>query len=395
MSSQRQFRLELPGPWADAWLYKEHLILWDRGNQPLMTPLSGLAQQIEKIHGGAARSLAELSLFRNDWKRSGAVQALRRLDGVDALCRTSIKQEQESLVIQPDRLSWFAVGEEPSDGALLDTTVYGNRVFSACTSGLYETRLNPAHRHWQSPLVQIFDRRTSSVSAKYAAINASAGEDGLWYRSIQWQVDDDMQVDELELVSEGVSRRNSYSSHGLLNYTDDAAPKYLRGIGDNEVPHARANFRNWQLHAYEQPYDLKTGLEAALLGVHGLAYAQGDATAEVLGNSDRNLLVDYAGLLCFLDLRAYDGRALEIRPDPKRKEALAGIPSADILGTYPFAGAFLVELYDEILLIDGEGSHPFYRGQAARVRTYKDSLRYKEVVALVHEDGVTLIGTFE
>jgi len=116
---------------------------------------------------------------------------------------------------------------------------------------------------------------------------------------------------------------------------------------------------------------------------------------QVLGNSESHLLTSWQQKLRVLGLRASEGRTPDARISHGYRQAeLSRVDPELILETYPINRGFVVELPDSLRLITQDGSYPLMNGPVARVRTFINSLRHKEVIATVEEDSVSMIGFF-
>jgi hypothetical protein len=96
-----------------------------------------------------------------------------------------------------------------------------------------------------------------------------------------------------------------------------------------------------------------------------------------------------------VDLSAQPDRDLSAKQD-KAFQTVANLeidPYA-ILDTHAFGKGFLVELSKEVRLISSKGSFKLISEPVARIRTFARSRRYKEVVLLIRETGVSLLGMY-
>ena len=66
--------------------------------------------------------------------------------------------------------------------------------------------------------------------------------------------------------------------------------------------------------------------------------------------------------------------------------------SHEVLQTYGVQSGFVVESFDAVHLITASGVQPLLHEQAARIRTYPDSIRHKDVVSIMTEDALHLLG---
>lgn len=398
-------RLDLPGEWADGWLYKNHLILWSRTGQIYHVPLDILASTLRKKTSPGLSVAAEYLLFRNDWKTSEQFRRILAVPGVERSFLHEFRADAESTVVSLDDFEAFNVGSEPTPGVGLDTAIYANRVYVGSTEGLFETRFDPNHPSASNPLISRLGLRTASVSAGHSVVNSSADEDGLWFSRVlfgegDWW-SDETEGGEFERIAE-VSRGNSFASIHLLNYTDDPFPTFMRSEIVHERPHDRAQYAEWKITGYSAAADIGKLTASTLRSSRKVLFSEAgtgeiaDAeTAQVLGNSDYRLLLTWHDSLHVIDIAAYRGREIEAKPDTGfRGISTLDIRPASILETYAFGGGFLLELQNEVRLINPKGSHRLIGEPVARVRTFAHSRRYREVALVVRENGVSLIGFF-
>jgi hypothetical protein len=242
------------------------------------------------------------------------------------------------------------------------------------------------------------------VTAKYSAINCSAGEEGLWFSRVNFGDTDWWRKEEnlFKRVAD-VSRGNSFAFVNLLNYTDDAFPIFMRSETAKDRPHDNAEFDEWQITGYQAPADIGGVMTSALLDPPGKSRStkvgQRDDLApeaiQVLGNSNHRLLVAWQDSLRVVDISARIGRDIEAKPDGAfRGLSNLGIDPFAILETHAFGKGFLVELQDEVRLINSQGSYSLIDEPVARIRTFAHSRRHREVILLVRESGISLLGIY-
>jgi hypothetical protein len=400
----RVLRLDLPGKWADGWLYKDHLILWSRTGDMFYLPLTDLVKLVRKLASPRLAVVADYLIFRSDWKVGEQFKRLLVIPGVEHDFLADFSADHPSVTIPLDDITPHVVPSDSIPGVSLDTAVYGNRVYVGSTAGLFETRFNPDFPRSRNPVVQQLDHRVSAVTAKYSAINCSTGEDGLWFSRVDfgdaewWQ----RQRPPLRQVAD-VSYDNSFAFVNLLNYTDAAFPVFMRSDTIKERPHDNAEFKEWQVTGYQAPADIRGVMTSALLGPRRTSRSResmsragsGPESAQVLGNSDQRLLVAWDNSLRVVDIFARLGREVEARSDTAfRSISQAGIEPSAILDTHPFSRGFLVELRDQVLLINTQGTYSIISEPIAKIRTFAHSRRHREVILLVRENGVSLLGVY-
>lgn len=392
--------IRIPGEWRDAWLYREHLIVWRRDNSMMSVPVAKLVRAIAYECDRATATGLEYLLMRNDWKNSEQFRKLMEVPGVADSIRASLAAVTGGLTLNADTLGFEPADVEPASGALLDSHIYANRIYSASTEGLFESYFF-ARPAYESKQVQLMSRRIADVSAKYACLNASAEEEGLWYSPILFEGDRESSgVPAFERIAD-VSLGNSYASRHLLNYGGGAAPQFLRAEAQKGRVTENAEYDEWQVNGYEKPREigraaasaLRRGARVALDGDDALDSDIDEAEIEVLGNSDYRLLINWRDRLRVVDISAYEHKEIAIGPDRKFSGTeRIQLDTDSVLETYSLGGNFLVETFDEVRLLTEAGSWTFFNGAAARVRTFTSSKRHKDVAVIVDDDAMHIVG---
>lgn len=390
--------LRIPGHWRDAWLYREHLLVWRRDNSMLSTRLDAVMAGITREYDTSTATALEYLLMRNDWKTSDQFRKLMSVSGVDGKFRAALRAIDGAVTVQTNSLGLEPANVEPAAGVMLDSHVYANRIYCASTQGLFESYFY-AQPGYDSRQEQLMSRRVADVSAKYACLNVSAEEEGLWFQPISFESGRNEPAPEFERVAD-VSLGNSYASRHLLNYLDSAVPEFLRADAHKGRVTEGAEYEEWQVRGYQQPRDITRAAVTALnqrqrVELDEVDYSAGveDSDIQVLGNSDYRLLIERRKKLHVLDISAYENKDIALRPD-QRFASTARIPldSRQVLATYAIGAGFLVETFDEVRLLTETGSHAFFTGPAARVRTFTSSRRHKDVAIVIDDDALTIVG---
>ena len=400
------FRLDLPGEWADGWLYKEHLILWSRTGEMHVSPLAELDKGVRERVSPALGVVADHLIFRNDWKASDQFRRMTSVPGVEQAFLGDFEHASRELIVSVDEVTPDPVRGERIPGVVLDAAVYANQVYVGSTQGLFETRFDPDRPTHGSAVIERLPDRVSAVTARYAAVNGSAGEAGLWFSRINLDVGRKRTEDgNFRRVAE-YSRGNSFATTNLLNYTDEAIPALLRSELSKESSQGDRGDRDsgkLQITGYAAPANIG-GVMASALQSRRSAWRDAtpefsasltDGTAEVLGNSGNRLLVAWQESLRVIDLKFLKDRDVAARRDKDfRDTAGLEIDPVSILDTHEFVNGFLVELPDEVRLINSQGSYSLISEPVARIRTFAHSRRHREVVLLIRETGVSLLGIY-
>ncbi len=392
--------LRIPGEWRDAWLYREHLVVWQRDNTMLSVSLDSLLRDVARHYDEATATALEYALLRNDWKNSDQFRKLTRIPGIAENLRSALRATADGITLTTGALGFEPAHVEPAAGVLLDSHIYANRIYCASTEGLFESRFYGASGvggHQE----QLMSRRVADVSAKYACLNVSAEDEGLWFQPIAFKDQAGLSgAIKFERVAE-MSLGISHASRHLLNYIDASVPQFLRAQAHRGRATEGAEYDEWQVSGYQEPLDF-TRAAAAALEVQGKVELEavetmpnyvGAPTIDVLGNSDYRLLIDWRDELHVLDISAYEDRDVALRPD--RRFAAANrisLNKGDVLQTYAIGAGFLVETFDEVRLLTDSGAYLFFRGAAARVRTFTSSRRYKDVGVVIDDRAMHIIG---
>ena len=403
-------KMTIPGEWQEVWLYKDLLLLWDRQGSTYVAAVDSLVDEIRRRYDERVAYLAKLMLFRYDWKSGEQFRFLMEIPSVRAEVIAPFSDQSLQITL-PSSIMKLS-GLRSFEGAFLDSEVYANRVYMASTSGLFEAVLDPKHPFDDTAFTPLLEGRVSSVAAKYLSVNASVQDTGLQFSPIhlgRGTYADEPSAQGFRQVA-GTSLKASFAARHLLNYTGGFEAEFLRGRGESGVPHDNARFDSWQLTSFDQPRSVSSLLKSTIFGPPGFAtvkeppskgYSPGsdpqenftDSIVRVMGNSNYRVLVHAGGNFSVVDLRALDEEDLTARRD---KSFAAARPPAirvdEVLATYAFGAGFIVEQYDALTLYDRDGSHLLYAGEAARVRTFPNSTRYKETLAIIGENEVAIVG---
>jgi len=394
--------LKIPGEYRDLWIYKGALHVWDREGVLRYVSLETALRHILKIYGNAVANLVQALIFRNDWKVGEQFNSWMRVPEVrDAVLGPLMKHDV--LVLELPEGIFTRSDSEPYDGLVLDTNIYADRLYLATGEGLLESYINSRHLDYPFALNQQTDFRASRVAVKYAAINVSAESRGLHFAPVRFLGKNDdpgfmpadwRQVAEFSLAS-------SFAWRNLLNYTRASVPSLLRSrIEEHRKEGAR--FDDTSVVGYEPgETDISSVMYAATATSKKVTASKvqrdlpQQSDFEILGNSDYHLLVNWDDRLQVIDLRVDKRRELQAYPSKKFRNSRFSPASIDeILATYPVSGGFVVEFYDRLDIITAKGSFLLAEGESAQVRTFDNSLRHKEAVAVVQESSTSVFGFY-
>lgn len=403
-TNAKSIRIRIPGVWMDAWLYKGALVLWSPVGEIRAISLDEIRASLVRVAGKHVGVAADYLIFRNDWKASAQFNDLMGIkpvrDGLFGAIRTA-----SSITFELPHLHERSTGTEPHEGYLLDTAVYGNRVFSATESGVFETEFNPEYPDSTNPTVQIHDRHVSSVEAYASTIAISAGDSGLLKRNIEFGYGaawaSHVDGSPLELIDD-FSLHSSFSSYNILNYRGAMAPSFLRAQVRHDPPSGTDKYARAVVSRYERP----ALIEGAVHEHFRKRVASSRSTenpdnvspsnladVEVIGNSNYHLLVRSGTDTAILNVSAFDGKPVEVKYNSAfgRDESRLELASR-ALTTQALRSGFLVETFDSTGLITQKGSYVLIDEPRVRIRSFPKSKRHDDMFIAIGDDFVELVG---
>jgi hypothetical protein len=393
-----RLRMNIPGEYRDLWLYKSRLYVWDRFGVMSFVDLDTVARHLAVNHGSAVAALTQTLIFRNDWKAGEQLRSMLSVPDIeDAFLRPF--SDRDRIVVEVPSHLFSPSGSEAYPGTVLDTCVYADRVYFGTPDGLLESYIDPDGPERAHRLYQQTDFRVSKIAVRYAAVNASAEDMGLHFARVRFASPSDAagfkRAGWRRIADYSLSA--SHAARNLLNYTDASVPSLLRAKVTEAPAHDKARYEEYQVVGYEDAKDLSGITYRAAATATGAGDRGGRAASAgevaVLGNSNQHLLAARNDRLGVIDITAREDGEIEARPSRGYMNTdLGAVPPAGILETYPVGGGFVVELRDSLHLITKDGGFLLADGPAARVRTFTNSIRYKEVVATVEENTASLTG---
>lgn len=422
MSTAGVFRLRVPGEWRDAWLYKEHVLLWGRDGSLYTLKMEKISKAVLGKYGPSRAGLLDYLILRNDWKVSSAFRSIMSMPEVASAFFRDFRLEGNELDLTLD-LEPTRIGGESTPGYLFDSAIYANRLYQATSDGLFESYFNPERPAGEMPLTQFLEHETRCVSAQYMAVNASAEERGLWFSRVTLFDGEDYAHDEgeygdpfdespikypvirnsgnrMEQVAEYSAACSSASRH-LLNYTDAPMPGFLKAHDVRGRSHESTKFDEWIVTGYEPERDIKELTYRALVrrGVSGGGdqnTGMREGGIEVLGNSNYRLLVKEYDALEVVNISAFENRDVAVKRNVEfKKIPLRDVGESEILSTRDLASGFAIELFDSVSVVTASGVFGVYGEPAARIRTFRQSRRHKDVLAIAGEKDLALVGFIE
>ncbi|MGA7702134.1 MAG: hypothetical protein WCB27_21275, partial [Thermoguttaceae bacterium] len=269
---------------------------------------------------------------------------------------------------------------------ILDLRVYNQRIYIGADNGLFH-----CDYEWSGDTVAAashterrLDARCLNISAKFGAVNASCGEDGLFtsFDDFPWQREEDLP--KLRKLADR-SLRTAWLQNDLVNYRSYGDPLLLKGRQE-EVEETRYREKKMIVALGEEVVPLFDVLkdQAAAFGFDA-------SSVQFAFNSGNTLFLQTAeGHFYSIGIRSRDEGYPEVRFARDYE-----YPGGRILaGQFSRLGV-VVEADDRVALFANGEWLELLRGEVLSVRAFAGSRRYQNVVSIVKEDGIYLVGIID
>lgn len=381
-------RVSIPGSYEDAWVYKDHLFAWSTSGDLLVGSLQNLVDvaDVESTDLGTAIALL---FVRNDWKASALFKRLTRVTGIHAqLDEVFSHLEGDGLVLTPNEA--FDDGTDGLiEGTLLSATVYADQLYFSTTSGFFDSSLDwdrgvpilPEGAHQRLP------HRTVSSSIGYGAVNASCEEEGLFtnFDEFGWgSWTNNRGLEQTDDLSYGTS----WVGTGLLNYRGRDVRLLEGDTAQVEDAGRRRDSEKKLLVEYSSRRDLTSLVHADLVAWLERNDMDVPAHTRVVGNSGANLVVETESQTLLVQMIG-----LSTEPAVKSVESLPQAEEA-VLSVARLAGGTVLESESSVYLWSESGVTELLALPALRVRTFPNSIRYRDMAVIVTENALHLVGAY-
>lgn len=391
----RKMVLRIPGQWEDAWLYRETLLLWDCEGDLYFVSVSDLSSQIEFVADHHKRAIAEHLVLRSERKSSREFRDWLAIPGIHREFFAPFGDRPELVITIPgSALRLFS--SEPVPGNITDTVAYGNRLFAASDAGVFEMQFSSIDEA-SSPLAQVVDTPATAVVAGSGQLAASLGEAGLIAREVTFgdgegwaHTAERTSIERLSSYSRSVSR----SSVHLINYGVDPAPEFIRV--DTAATYRSNGFKETVITDFHEPISLRSHLQGLVSDEFTTITAAENDDYEVLGNAGHRLLIRFGTDIRVVNMNAFKERQLALKPHLRFElDQLAAPPILYAMSTQQLRSGFLIEHARGIHILNESGIVELTDELVVQARTFPNSRRYVDTVALVREECLDLVGFVE
>jgi len=380
-------KLFFPGVYEDAYVYMGRLFILTEKRTILTYDLERLVNTIEQLFGSLP--IPTYMFSRNDWLSNEQSRSLlRNSDMYRALWVTAFQKFSQPFLEVGE--GDFFLGEQEldlSDPVILDILIYNRRLYLGATNGFYHVDLI-----WdeKGPITleksqKKIDARCLNTSAKYGTVNASCNEEGLiaFVDDFNWRKQGRGSI-KYPLANK--SCRTSWLGPNIVNYSDHNRLDLFKSSSEQT---AEAESEGKVLTAIESKgQDLRYLFEDAQVR-YNIPMEEIQFT---FNSNTRLFLHTNTGLLHSIQLSSPDNNGIiRLGKDQKSKEPIGRILSINSTKLGP-----VVETSDRVALV-GKNGQVFTLSEtgALMVRTFPNSKRFRNLVAITDESGVFLVSLFD
>lgn len=296
-----------------------------------------------------------------------------------------------------------------NDLPILDVKIYSMKIFIATLKGVYTLQLNSNGKEFSSnnKVKKYFDAKSIYLNAKCGSLAISTNSDGLFFGAID--NDEVLKVNEKEVTAK--SLRTSWVHFDLINYESNNSFNYLENrvisqknkfeysfsdekIEKNKITAFGVNkisdkelTANLHFDDEEIKYAFNSSNSAFLITDKGKFYNSNIIVEkpnesnldEFFGNEEKNNEKE-------IDVR-FSRRYFEL-PSLKNKKFSRPI-SAHIIDK-----GCVLEFIDNVVMFKDNDARVIEKNDVINLRTYQNSIRYKNVITVVKSNHITIHSLF-
>ena len=382
----RFLRLFIPGSFEDAQLYMGHLVLFNTQRDARVVELERWTNRLERTYSDWAGVLT-YAFARNDWLTGAVMTSLSRNAALAQALNTAVDELAAVELTLDDRdVELLGLrGFTPDADVILDTVLYGGRLYLGTTSGLFDYDID-----WDVLTVEVarqrLDARCVSATAEYGAINASCEDDGLFtgYDEFGWRGYPLADTPELIRTAER-STRTAWYGTDLVNYEGPAEPELLRASVE-EVNVDGGVFERGRkvVTSFTAPTDELRDLVDRLKAQRKVP----EDDVQFVWNSSRAFFINTHNHGFYTAVRKKSDSSLHFTRHH-------GSTGGRVVAVHPFARGWVIETDFRAYVMSGGKLLPLLDDEPLSVRTFIGSKRYKRLIAITVENGVHLISAID
>lgn len=373
---------------VDSYIYGGYLFLVMEDGYLGYVPMSRIMHQLKNKYP-EFQSLLKMAFERNDYFSNDTGKTYLGIDMVMTALKKLWLFAAEKIEFSLDFADIeddFCVIDKLPSFPLLDIKMYAMTMFLGCKDGMFESHLNIQDDNYSinpSQLRKKFDAKVYDLNASCGSIVISAGEDGLFFGP--FDMDEGVTIE--ERPAENISYRTSWSSTDIVNYKSSSYFDYLSNQVEKFEDKPRfskfdeRSERKRIVKLNERKICLDTLLSAKQFSEDNIIYAfNGSASSFVLtkeGFYNMNFVKVENGV-------HLSSRVNELSLFNKKRKFEKPI-SASVVP----AGC-VIEFFDSVVAVRNNQVLELEKEPAYSVRTYMNSVRYRNLVSVTMQDEVSI-----
>lgn len=362
-------RIHVPGDFEDAFLYMDHIVAVG-GDRALMW--TSLGKLLHDTLPTQLEALGELFFRRNDLLAQEGTATLLRDPSVRLLVQTTFARNEEAFLAEPS--DWFTSGEYArllGTAYVLDLHIYNQRLYLGTTEGLLHADLTTESEDefFLSRLAKRTDARCLSIATRFGTLAASCEDAGLLVAYDEFAELGHGTGSSLAKVSSR-STRTAWLGYNLVNYLTSAEAVGLKASYETLWDRGRRAAVVTDLQTSESLLAPET--------------ASWDG-ADFAFNDHSTFFVHWPSKEFQVHRRTWARGRLGRRVDVLSGEIDRPLSAGSVLA------GLVIETYDALWLLSGPVPELLHRGEAIAVRTFPNSVRYRNVIVAVDDEGLHLI----
>lgn len=372
----------------DCYIYGGYLFIVRVNGDLVYIPMSRIMHKLYDAYPNY-RSLLILSFSRNDYFNNSTGQIFLGIPEVRRGLQSAWKHASENIVFF---LDWSDIEEDAVvicgvDSPVLDLKMYAMRMFLGCKNGLYESNLRLDEDNYTINPEKIrkrFDAKVVGINSGYGTIILSAGNDGLFNA----QITSDVDLKVCERPDAPVSFRTGWSSTDLINYEDSSVFEYL--ANDVEKLNRQVKYSRYDdnterkriVRIGSKKYSMSEMIDRTRICKDDVLYS--------FNSSQSSFLYTKNGIYVVNLLKNNDKKDIYLS---SRKRMLSDNSSSIVnkpISASVIPAGCVIEFFDNVIAFQGHQMIKLEDEPTMRVRTFMNSVRYRNIVATVKMNDITL-----
>ena len=383
----RILRLFLPGRYEDAQLYMGHLVAFTDERDARVVELQRLTTNLESKYPDW-KGVLTFAFARNDWLTGGVMTALARNPAVAGAMNKTVRQvERADLTLSAGDVELLPLqGYTQEADVILDSVLYGSRLYLGTTSGLFDYDID-----WQRLIVDASRRRLEarcvSANAEYGTVNASCEDEGLFtgYDEFGWRDHSNNGAPDMRQTADR-SLRASWYGTDLVNYEGPTEVALLHGtVEEVSVDLGWIEGERKLVTRFSAPSDDLNDLVRELETQREVPMDD----VQFVWNSSRAFFINTHEHGFFTAYR-------KVTPDTEEVRLTRhGATDGRVVAVHPFARGWVVETDFRAYVLTGGRLIELVDQEPLSVRTFEGSKRFRRLVAVTVETGIYLLSAID